>query len=211
MSAASLINPQSFNLYSYVGNDPINRTDPSGLFWGKLFGFVKKLVKWIKVALAVAIIVLTVWLAPELTGVVIAKMLVMVGLLLGSALGPPWLQTAIAIGVAAVGIYLQNPGAIWNFADPGNGGAAANSGTNLARWLTVLAFGQVPLGVRSKHDRAMEKKHAAEQKDQGLSRCVRNLLGPWFKELDLSKIVLTAHYSMCVVMRRDTRKETTYT
>lgn len=40
MSAATLTDPQSLNMYSYVGNDPINRADPSGLFWGSLFRFL---------------------------------------------------------------------------------------------------------------------------------------------------------------------------
>jgi len=29
-----LINPQTQNPYAYAGNDPINRADPSGLWWG---------------------------------------------------------------------------------------------------------------------------------------------------------------------------------
>jgi RHS repeat-associated protein len=32
--ASSLSDPQSWNMYAYCGGDPVNRTDPSGLFWG---------------------------------------------------------------------------------------------------------------------------------------------------------------------------------
>ena len=58
--AASLVSPQTLNMYSYCGNDPVNRTDPGGLFWGKLWRAIKKIVtsKWFQIALAVAIIVI---------------------------------------------------------------------------------------------------------------------------------------------------------
>jgi RHS repeat-associated protein len=42
MQAASLASPQTLNLYTYCGNDPINYTDPSGLFFGRLFKWIKK-------------------------------------------------------------------------------------------------------------------------------------------------------------------------
>jgi RHS repeat-associated protein len=58
MLAASLDNPQSLNLYNYVGNDPVNRSDPSGLFWGKLFRFLKKLVRILMIAAAVAVAII---------------------------------------------------------------------------------------------------------------------------------------------------------
>jgi RHS repeat-associated protein len=40
MAAASLADPQTLNMYSYVGNDPVNRIDPDGQFWGALFRFI---------------------------------------------------------------------------------------------------------------------------------------------------------------------------
>jgi RHS repeat-associated protein len=66
IAASSLENPQSLNLYAYVGNDPINQTDPDGLFWkelgsffsgvGKIFSAVGKAMarvlnnKWVRLA-----------------------------------------------------------------------------------------------------------------------------------------------------------------
>lgn len=51
---ASLVNPQSFNLYSYCHNDPVNYVDPSGLGF---FSFLKKLFKWVMIAVAVVVAV----------------------------------------------------------------------------------------------------------------------------------------------------------
>ena len=60
LSAASLGDPQSLNTYAYCANDPVNRSDPSGLFWGKLWHAIKKIItsKWFQIALAIAIIVI---------------------------------------------------------------------------------------------------------------------------------------------------------
>ena len=38
-------NPQNLNRYSYVLNNPLSYTDPSGFFFGKIFSFVKKVVR----------------------------------------------------------------------------------------------------------------------------------------------------------------------
>ena len=75
MSAVSLGDPQSLNLYAYCGNDPVNRLDPDGLFWGKLFGWIGKVVKWVAIAVTVAIVVLTV-IPAAWAGVALGKLLV---------------------------------------------------------------------------------------------------------------------------------------
>jgi RHS repeat-associated protein len=57
MSATSLESPQTLNLYAYCANDPINQTDPSGLGF---FSFLKKVFKWVVVAVTVVVAVLTI-------------------------------------------------------------------------------------------------------------------------------------------------------
>jgi len=61
MGSVDLTDPQTLNLYAYCANDPINRFDSNGLFWGKLFGFLRKalsvfskVIKWLVVATLVA-------------------------------------------------------------------------------------------------------------------------------------------------------------
>jgi RHS repeat-associated protein len=56
MRSVSLVAPQTLNLYGYCGNDPINHTDASGLFWG----FIKKLFKWAMVVVTVVIAVIAI-------------------------------------------------------------------------------------------------------------------------------------------------------
>ncbi len=97
MSATSLGNPQSLNLYAYCGNDPINQTDPSGLFSWKTF---LKIVGIVLIAIAVIVAVLTiVSVLNVLSGLIIAvgeEGAAAAGLSVGAKL-------AIAGGLAAAG------------------------------------------------------------------------------------------------------------
>lgn len=61
MDAVSFDDPQSLNMYAYCGNDPINQIDPDGLFWGKLWRGIKKILtnKWVVLALTAALLIIS--------------------------------------------------------------------------------------------------------------------------------------------------------
>jgi RHS repeat-associated protein len=69
MNSVDIGDPQSLNLYTYCGNDPINHTDPDGLFFKKLFRAIKKFFSniWVRIAVLVALVVLSAGLLGPLT------------------------------------------------------------------------------------------------------------------------------------------------
>ena len=75
--ATDITDPQTWNMYAYCGNDPINQVDPDGLFFKKLFKWVGKALKWIAIAAAVATVVLVTFAGPggPLAGTLLAKIL----------------------------------------------------------------------------------------------------------------------------------------
>lgn len=61
--SASIVNPQTLNLYAYCTNDPINHTDPTGRgFFSSLWHGIKKILsnKWVMLALTIALTVIAV-------------------------------------------------------------------------------------------------------------------------------------------------------
>ncbi|HEV2827108.1 MAG TPA: RHS repeat-associated core domain-containing protein [Pyrinomonadaceae bacterium] len=181
MSGSSLSNPQSLNMYSYVGNDPVNRTDPSGLFWGKLFGFFKKLVKIVMVALAVALIIVAIVNIgnPLVSAGAIWGAFALAGLLLAAALGPKWLRQAISLAGAAAAIHIRRPGPIWNF---------TNSDTPNRIGSLLAGVGPLTLFLQELPKPKPEPAPEGSSAGKRLSPCVKNRLRPYFPGLDLDKI-----------------------
>jgi RHS repeat-associated protein len=148
MAASSLGDPQTLNLYAYCGNDPVNRVDPDGLFWGKLFRFIGKVFKvLVVVAAAVAIFVGVLAVAGALAPIAgVGFGLLMfaaaaVGLL--SVFGPPMLRRVISVGLQVLSIYSMRPGIIWNFASAG-----AGAGGGLSQWAVFAgAIGRFLQGI----------------------------------------------------------------
>lgn len=130
MQSVSLTSPQTLNLYSYCGNDPVNFTDPSGLFWGffkKLFNWIAKAWKWITIAVTVAVIVLGIiashgTLSPffaKLLGV-LAKLSHFVGMASFNTLAVEGVVTIASMGVGIgniLNIGIAAVGVIQNFAE----------------------------------------------------------------------------------------------
>jgi RHS repeat-associated protein len=106
MEAVDLSDPQTLNLYSYCANDPVNYTDPDGLFIGRLFKWISKALRILTVVAAVAAAL--VFLGPSIPFVTKAAMWFLFDVLIPLSqipvLGP-------AIGGAVAGSW-TTPG--WN-------------------------------------------------------------------------------------------------
>ncbi len=90
ISASSLVSPQTLNLYSYCGNDPINYTDPSGLFFGKLFKWIgkifkafQKILKWVVIAVILVTVAIAIFHSGGAASAFLAKIFGLVGKLIG--------------------------------------------------------------------------------------------------------------------------------
>jgi RHS repeat-associated protein len=133
MDSVSLAAPQTLNLYSYCGNDPINHTDPDGLFWGSFFKWFSKAFKWISIAVTVAFIVLSVAASHGTLSPFFAKMLGILTKIIGFKKATDWniiynfagdfvgltIVQSISIGLSGQIIAGINAvGAISNFSKP---------------------------------------------------------------------------------------------
>ncbi len=106
MSAAGLGSPQTLNLYTYCCNDPINHTDPDGLFFGKLFkwigklfSFINKILKWVAVAIVVATVVLAVFASSGAASTFLGYIGSIIGKISGaSAFTNTAIEAAVSIG-----------------------------------------------------------------------------------------------------------------
>lgn len=85
MRSVSISDPQTLNLYSYCGNDPINHVDPEGLFFGSLFKWTGKHLKKILAAVAVVVAVIAVITFPWSAPITIKAMLGLVASLASAA------------------------------------------------------------------------------------------------------------------------------
>lgn len=175
MSAVNLSDPQSLNLYAYVGNDPINRVDADGLFWGKLWRAIKKIFKWLAVAAAVAVAVLTiVYAGPLFAGMGVLK----------TVLG---LIGAIANAASSVlnAVGLKTAGAVFGFISAGAGfvsSIASIGGTGKALAKSILAAISSGAGLYSKA--LSQAGHNKLSQVFGLISSVTDFVANGFKKQD---------------------------
>jgi hypothetical protein len=144
MGAVSLDDPQTLNLYAYCVNDPINHTDPDGLFFKKLFGAIAKAFKWVlrvaAVLAAVAVVLAVAWGLPTILGIALWKVALFAGAALAASFGAGKLAqilgAAAGFGVGEYGSFRTPPtfppgtgvGGVSSFVHGGRGGRGGGGG-----------------------------------------------------------------------------------
>jgi RHS repeat-associated protein len=111
--AVSLDDPQSLNMYTYCGNNPVNYVDPDGLFFGKLFRAIGRIIgKIVKIVAAAAAIFVA------FVGVVIGQpeLFIISGLLFAYAFGGATVQRILSAGAHLGRFRGLGPGGtpVWN-------------------------------------------------------------------------------------------------
>jgi RHS repeat-associated protein len=143
MSAVHAFNPQTLNLFTYCGNDPVNHTDPDGLFWSsikKLFKGIGKALKWIAVGAAIAMAIVTIVMIPA-SAALWFKVLTWIGAIAGAAS-----SVSNAFGLKTLGKIFDLVGAAASF-----GLTFYNQGGKLFRkayeWSTKAILNAVKAGA----------------------------------------------------------------
>lgn len=187
MSAVSLGDPQSLNLYAYCGNDPVNQTDPDGLFsWKKLFGFFAKALK---IVLIVGLIVGAVLLG----GAFIA---IKLGIEAGGWFGSAFLGFMHGLG-AMMG--WASPSVVFSLAATGS--AAAWAGTAIWAFGAMAAVGAVSALTQSQSmpsrkailERQYPKNNPCAPEKRRFFDWLLTPLAKLAKDLDTNRDFLLAH------------------
>jgi hypothetical protein len=95
--STSLSNSQTLYLYAYCGNDPINHTDPDGLFFGKLFKKIGKIFSAVGVAINKILGNIVVQIALTVLAAVVTfgtSLIASLSILMPYMTAPAWLTTA---------------------------------------------------------------------------------------------------------------------
>jgi RHS repeat-associated protein len=174
LRASNISDPQTLNLYAYCGNDPVNHTDPDGLFFGKLFKGIGKLFKGI--AKAVGKVLNIVGKALSYVGTLMAKVLhnrwFVLGITLLSIIFPPvWViyqaASKLSFILQAAGLALQGK---WK------------------ELIITIAQAAIQWAINKVLTFVLDKIHMAMGILQRLSECAKNALSGVFERTLLDRI-----------------------
>ena len=114
MEAVGLAAPQSLNLYTYCGNDPVNYLDPSGLFWGSLFKWIgkifkafSKILKWVVLAVVIITVAIAIVVSPEAAFIFAKAVLGLIGKIMGISVQSTPYVYSLATGALSGGVSVS--------------------------------------------------------------------------------------------------------